>query len=395
MLVGIVGKPNVGKSTFFRAATLAEAEIAPYPFTTIKANEGVGFVRIECAEKHFKTICKPKQGFCIDGQRFVPIKLLDVAGLVPGAHAGKGLGNKFLDDLIQADVLIHIIDASGSTNEKGEIVEAGSYDPIKDIKFLEQEIDAWFSDILKSSWNKFAKQTGPEKELAIAKHFSGLKINLEMVKNAMKNSNLNKNLRDWSNEDIVKFARHLRLSSKPIIIAANKIDLPTAKENIAKLKKTFPNYLIVPCSAESELALREAAKAELIKYIPGDNSFEILQSAKLNEKQKKGLDLIKNILKIWGSIGVQQCINSAVFDYLKYKVAYPVENANKVSDSKGNILPDAILLPEKATAKDLAYAVHSSIGDKFVRAIDAKTKKVIGKDYILENRAVVEIVTSR
>jgi len=390
MLIGIVGKPNVGKSTFFRAATLAEAEIAPYPFTTIKANEGVGFVRVECPKKD----CKPNQGFCIGNQRFVPIKLLDVAGLVPGAHAGKGLGNKFLDDLRQADALIHIIDASGSTNEKGEMVKSGSYDPTKDIKFLEEEIDAWFTGILKRTWSKFSKQAKDER--AIVDQFSGLKITFEHVKAALRKAKLaDKGLRDWSEDDIKDFATEIRKISKPIIIAANKIDLPTAKENIEKLKKEFPELLIVPCSAESELALREAAKDELIKYVPGDKEFEILQTDKLNEKQKKGLDLIKKILGKWDSTGVQQCINSAVFDYLKYKVAYPVENANKFSDSKGNVLPDAFILPPEATAKDLAYAVHSSIGDKFVRAIDAKTKKVIGKDHILKNGDVVEIVTSR
>ena len=141
MLVGVVGKPNVGKSTFFKAATLVEAETAPYPFTTIKANEGVGFVRVTDVAKEFNVKSNPKHGYVLKDERFVPVKMLDVAGLVPGAHLGKGLGNKFLDDLRQADVLIHVIDASGSTNEKGEIVKAGSYDPCNDVKFLEDELD--------------------------------------------------------------------------------------------------------------------------------------------------------------------------------------------------------------------------------------------------------------
>ena len=290
-------------------------------------------------------------------------------------------------------MLIHIIDASGSTNEKGEIIKSGDYDPANDIRFLEEEIDSWFADILKKSWSKFSKQAKDEK--AIVEQFSGLKITFEHIRNALAKLKLSKKIRDWSEDDIKNFATELRKISKPIIIAANKIDLPVAKENIEKLKKQFPDYLIIPCSAESELALREAAKAELIKYIPGNSDFEVLKNKKLNEKQKKALELVKKILDKWKATGVQQCLNSAIFDYLKYKVVYPVENANKFSDSKGNILPDAFILPPEATAKDLAYTVHSSIGDKFVRAIDAKTKKVVGKNHVLENGAIIEIVTSR
>src|SRR3989338_6474207 len=110
MLLGLVGKPSAGKSTFFKAATLAEVAIASYPFTTIKANQGVGYVKIDCIDKEFKVQCNPNHGFCINGKRFVPVDLLDVARLVPGASEGKGLGNQFLDDLTKADALISILD---------------------------------------------------------------------------------------------------------------------------------------------------------------------------------------------------------------------------------------------------------------------------------------------
>jgi ribosome-binding ATPase YchF (GTP1/OBG family) len=383
MLIGIVGKPNCGKSTFFKAATLAEAEIANYPFTTIKANEGAGFIRTTCAEKDFNVRCNPQQGECIDGQRFVPVKLIDVAGLVPGAHKGKGLGNKFLNDLSSADVLIHVIDASGSTNEKGEPVKAGSYDPKNDIKFLEEEIDLWFAALLAKGWKKFMTKLTAEKkpfDKAVAEQFSGLKIDLSMVKKALKNSP-SKPPKDWKEEEINKFASELRKASKPIIIAANKIDIPTAKI----LNKT------IPCSAEAELALKEAANKNLIKYIPGDSDFKILKPEKLTDKQKRALQIIKKILSKYGATGVQKTLNKAAEGLI---TAYPVPNAN-LKDARGNILPDAYLLQEGSTALDLAYQIHTDIAKKFIRAIDIKTKRTVGKDHKLKDGDVIERISGK
>ncbi|MEM2873996.1 MAG: redox-regulated ATPase YchF [Candidatus Nanoarchaeia archaeon] len=397
MLIAIVGKPNSGKSTFFKAATLAEVAISPIPFTTIKPNEGVGFVRVRCPEIDFNVKCKPKHGFCLSGNRFVPVKMMDVAGLVPGAHLGKGLGNQFLSDLIQADVLIHIVDASGSTNEEGKFVESGSYDPCYDVHFVETEIDKWFTGLLKENWNKFVKQSQKKAVAkALAEQFYGFKITLEQVVFALKKTNLeSKELTLWSDNDISQFATALRLLSKPVIIAANKIDLPAAKTNVEKLRKEFPNYLIVPVSAEAELALREAAKKELIKYIPGDSEFKILKPDELDEKKIKALTFIQEkILNIWGSTGLQQCLNSVVFDFLKYIAVFPVESAIKVSDSKGNILPDVHLLPPNSTAIDLAEKVHTDFAKNFVGAINARTRQKIGRDAKLQNLDVIEIISS-
>ncbi len=385
MLIGIVGKPNCGKSTFFKAATLAEAEIANYPFTTIKANEGAGFIRTTCAEKFFKVKCNPQQGECIDGQRFVPVKLIDVAGLVPEAHKGKGLGNKFLNDLSTADVLIHVVDVSGSTNEKGELVKPGSYDPANDIKFLEEEIDLWFAGLLTKTWRKLITSVTAQKkpfDRAVAEQFSGLKIDLYMVKKALKNSP-SKLPEDWKADEINKFASELRKAAKPIIIAANKADVSTAKA----LKGA------TPCSAESELALKEAAKKGLINYIPGDSEFKILKADKLNEKQKKALEFIKRVLKKYGSAGVQNCLNKAA-DVLKLITVYSVPSAS-LKDARGNILPDAYLLKEGATPLDLAFAVHTDIGKKFIRAVDIKTRRTIGKEHQLKDGDVIEIISGK
>lgn len=394
MLIGIVGKPNVGKSTFFKASTLAEVAIAPYPFTTIKANEGVGFVKVKCPDVELKTKCKPNHGFCIGEWRFIPVKLLDVAGLVPGAHLGKGLGNKFLDDLRQADVLIHVVDASGLTNEEGKPTQ--DYDITKDIKFLEDEINKWFYGIVGENWKVLARkaQISEEKPVDIlANQFSGLKINQNMVKEAMRNCGLNENFATWKDEKLFEFVRELRRLSKPLIIAANKCDMPKAKENIEKLRKEFQHLLVIPCSAESELALREAARDGKINYVAGEKSFSASDD-KLNEQQKKALNFVQEkILNVYNATGVQQCLNEALFSLLQYIVVYPVENENHFTDSKGNVLPDAILLPEGSTALELAFAIHTDIGNKFVAAIDARSHKRLAKEYALKNNDIIRIMT--
>ncbi|MCK9595822.1 redox-regulated ATPase YchF [Candidatus Pacearchaeota archaeon] len=395
MLIGLVGKPSVGKSTFFKAATLAEAEIASYPFTTIKPNHGVAYVKIDCIDKEFKTQCNPNHGFCINHKRFVPVDLMDVAGLVPGASEGKGLGNQFLDDLRQADVFIQIVDASGTTDETGKPTE--DYDVSKDIFFLEDELDKWFLGILLKVWKGFARKVEMEDEnfvQAVANQFSGLKVKEEHVKKAL--SKLDSSIRPskWDNSQLLKFASELRKQSKPAIIAANKIDTPKGKNNYEKLKKEFPHLTIIPCSADSELALREASRADLINYIPGDRDFEV--KGNLNEKQKEALDKIRiNVLSQFETgTGVQEILNYSVFNLLNYLAIFPA-GATKLADSKGNILPDCFLLPPGSTALDFAFFLHTDFGKNFIRAIDARTKKILGKDYKLKNRDALEIVSGK
>ena len=394
MIIGVVGKANTGKSTFFKAATLAEVEIAPYPFTTIEKNEGVAFVKLDCVDKELNTKCNPRFGYCLDGKRFSPIKLIDVAGLVPGAHEGKGLGSKFLNDLNEADALIHVIDVSGSTNENGVLVEPLSYYPGNDIRFLEDELDYWYLSIIKKVWEKDSKKMHQEKKKvseSLAKQLSGLKVTERMVEDTIKE--LPAKIIEWKERDLLKLSTMLRKLSKPIIIAANKIDIPGSKDNLEKIKKEFPSYLIIPCSAESELALREAAKRSLIKYVPGENDFEIT-SNDLNEKQKKALSFIKeNVLDKLNSTGIQDCLDSAVFKILKYIAIFP-GGVNKLQDSEGRILPDCFLLPPESTALDFAFKLHTDIGKNFVKAIDVKKKIPVGKDYKLKNRDVIEIKTS-
>ncbi|MDD5054094.1 MAG: redox-regulated ATPase YchF [Candidatus Nanoarchaeia archaeon] len=394
MLVGIVGKPNTGKSTFFKAATLMDVVIENYPFATIKPNRGIGHARVECAEKEFNVKCNPRNGFCIGGIRYAGFELMDVAGLVPGAHEGKGMGNQFLDDLRQADAFIHVIDISGSTNEKGENVSAGAYNPSNDIKFLEDELDYWFFGILKNSWQKFARrieQGKKELDKEIASQFSGLKITEEHVKEAIKGFD-SANAGNWSDEDLFKFCSLLRKISKPMVIAANKIDKSNGIENLERLKKEFPDYKVIGCSAEIELALREANNKGIIEYAPGWVNFKILKNV-ADEKIIKALDFMNNFLKNNGSTGIQDVLDYIVFNLLNRIAVFPGGTKGLI-DSHGRVLPDCFLLPKGSTALDFAYAIHTDLGDKFIKAINVKTRQVLGKAYELKHRDVIEIITS-
>ncbi len=395
MLLGLVGKPSCGKSTFFKAATLAEVEIASYPFTTIKPNHGVAYVKVECIDKEFNTQCNPNHGFCIKHNRFVPIDLMDVAGLVQGASEGKGLGNQFLDDLRGADIFIHIVDVSGTTDADGKSVPEGNYNPINDVKFLEEELNKWFCNLLLKAWKTFVRTAELSKTKfseAVAKQFSGLKVKEEQVKNVLLKVNLPEKASTWNEDQLMEFASELRKESKPMIIAANKIDMEKGEKNYKILKETFKDYLVIPCSADSELALRQAAKAGLIEYIPGEKDFKILKE--LNEKQKQALEKIKKDVldKFDYGTGIQQVLNTAVFDFLKYIAIFPA-SANKLSDSKGNVLPDCFLMPPGTTALDFAYALHTDFGKNFIKAIDARTKMAWGKDHKLKHRDALEIAT--
>jgi len=398
MLIGIVGKPSCGKSTFFKAQTLANVEIANYPFTTIKANHGTGYVRVDCVDKEFNVKCNPRFGYCINGKRFVPVELLDVAGLVPGAHEGKGMGNQFLDDLNQADVLVHIIDISGSTNEKGESVEALSYDPANDAKFLEHELDMWYLRLIEKGWDRFARTVNQERsevQKAVSKQLSSLRVTDKLIERIIQKLNLDLDIMKWDKNVLLSIATELRIATKPMIIACNKIDIKGAEENFERLKKEFPDSILVPCSAEAELALREAAKRELIRYVPGDSDFEILNESKLSEKQNNALNFIKTeVLKKFGSTGVQKVLDRAVFELLSYIAIFP-GGVNKLQDQHGNVIPDCFLMPPNTTALDFAFKLHTDIGNHFIKAIDVKTKKPVGKEYLLKNRDVIEIVTSK
>ena len=380
MIIGLVGKPSSGKSSFFKASTLIDVKTSPVPFTTIEPNMGIGFVTTDCVCKKLNTACSPKTGKCVKGKRFIPVKLIDVAGLVPDAHEGKGMGNKFLDDLRQASALIHIIDASGTTDSEGN--PTSGHEPMRDVEFLEREIDYWIYSILEKCDASLARAKSNSEIIGIlADQLSGLSITSKEVEESLK---------DFNNPISTDFATALREKSKPIIIAANKSDLEDAEPHVKLLKESLT---AIPTSSEAEITLKKAAEGKMIDYMPGE-SFEI--SGDLNEKQKHALQIIKDkVIDKFGSTGVQECLNKTVFESLNCIAVYPVANPNKFSDKDGNVLPDVHLVPKGTTVKELAFKIHTSIGEKFIAGIDAKTRKKLAADYEVQHDDVIEIAFAK
>ncbi len=385
--------PTWANHLFFNAATLSEAEVASYPFTTIDVNKAVTHVVKPCPCQELEVECNPRNSQCLEGQRLIPVELLDVAGLVPGAHEGRGLGNKFLDDLRQARVFIHVIDASGSTDEEGRPCEAGNHDPMEDVDFLQHEITMWLFGILHKNWNRLVRKALSEKlDIAkvIAEQLSGAGIMAEDVLEAKRA--ITKEYKDWEDEDMILLLDNLLKIAKPMMIVANKADLPHAEENIQRLKEKYDN--VVPASAEAELALSRAAEAGLIKYTSGEDDFEILQADKLSPQQLKALEYIReNVLQKYGGTGVQEALNQAIFNLLDMIVVYPVEDEHKLSDQNGNVLPDALLIPRGSKPRDMAFLIHTDIGEGFMHAIDARSCRRVSSDHELQDGDIISIIT--
>lgn len=398
--IGIVGKPNVGKSTFFSAATLAPAEIANYPFTTIKPNRGVGYIRTPCVHEEFDVEDTPVNSLCLDGVRLIPIELVDCAGLVPGAWQGRGLGNQFLDEIRRADALIHIVDAAGATDIEGRQVKPGTHDPLEDVRFLKSEITMWMSNIAKRDWDRVSRTVesgggGASLLSELETRLSGLSVKRGHILEAVQKTGLNPDRpSSWSEEEFTNFMDAIRIAAKPMLTAANKIDLPAAQQNLERLKEH--ESFVIPCSAEAELALRRAAERKWIEYKPGDCNYRIVKSESLSETQLEALKTIKGrILTPLGNTGVQKAINSAYFKLLSCVVVYPVEDVEKLSNHKGEVLPDAYIVPYGTTAKQLAYLVHTELGDNFIYAIEAHEKRRVGESYVLKDRDIISIVSAK
>ncbi|MFB6145640.1 MAG: redox-regulated ATPase YchF [Candidatus Nanohaloarchaea archaeon] len=393
--IGLVGKPSVGKSTFFNAATMNDVDEGAYPFTTIDPSVGETYVRVQCAAPDFGETCDPRVGFCNDGTRYVPVKLVDVAGLIPGAHEGKGLGNKFLTDLNEADVLIHIVDFSGKTDIEGESTEG--HDPREDIDFLEEELDHWYLGILEKGIERFRnkmRQPDVKLEEELAEQMSAFKTNKNEIKQIILSLDMELDPDAWDEDDRKGLAREIRKRTKPMIIAANKMDTDEARENYEDITNDpdYEHLEIVPSSAHAEKALKKAAEQDAVKYHAGDEDFEI--TADLPEEKVKGLEKIREFMKEYGGTGVQEALETALFDELGVIPIFP-GGADGLGDEHGNILPDCFLVPEGSTAEDFAYIIHSDLGEGFLHAVDVRENRQIGADHELKSRDVIEIISSK
>ncbi|MFC6824925.1 redox-regulated ATPase YchF [Halopelagius fulvigenes] len=391
--IGLVGKPSVGKSSFFNAATMNDVPEGAYPFTTIDPSVGEAYVRVECAAPEFDESCTPSVGFCDDGVRFVPVKLVDVAGLIPGAHEGKGLGNQFLTDLNEADVLVHVVDFSGETDIEGEPTEG--HDPREDIDFLEDELDMWYLDILEKGLDRYRSgYNGEEKNVEedLAEQMSAFKTNKDEIKQVILGSGLGLDPEAWDGDDKEAVAREIRKRTKPMVIAANKMDKPVAQENFEEIASDpdYDHLSFVPASAHAEKALKKADESGVVDYRAGDDDFEIVGD--ISEEQETGLEQIREFVEEFDGTGVQAALETALFEEMGAIAVFP-GSANGRADTQG-VFRDCFVLPEDSTTEDFAYHLHSDIGDGLLHGIDCHTKRQVGADHVLSHRDVVEIVTT-
>jgi ribosome-binding ATPase YchF (GTP1/OBG family) len=396
--VGLVGKANVGKSTFFAATTLKPVEIAGFPFTTTKADKGIAYIRSQCVCKELGVEDNPQNSACIDGIRLIPVDLIDTPGLIPGAHMGKGLGNRFLDEVRRADALIVVADASGSTDINGQVCDPMTHDPINDVQMFENEFDLWLKGLIKKDWDKISRTAQSVKE-HISKHMeeklTGLGINRFQIIKAVNEAELNGfNSVNWTDEEFNRFVVTLRKISKPLIVAANKSDREGAEINIDRIFDA--GYKVIPTCAEAELALRRATVAGLLEYTPGDADFKILKPDKLTKSQLSALEKIRGkVFNKWGNTGVQEVLNKAFFSLLNMITVYPVEDSEKLTNHHGHILPDCFLVPNGTNAKQFAEIIHTELAEGFIHAIDARTKKRLGDSYILKENDVIQIISAK
>ncbi len=386
MLVGIIGAPNKGKSTIFSALTMVDAEVADYPFTTIKPNFGVGYITKECVEKELGVKCKPRNSLCANGTRQIPVNITDVAGLVPDAHLGKGMGNQFLNDLISADALIQVVDLSGKTDMQGNPSE--KCDPAEEVAAVRKEIALWLAGIIAKHIGPISKRSDGDK--ALREVLAGFNMNAGQIKRAAEESRLGTSRISWSGDDTYRFADALLKISKPVIVAANKLD---ASEDgaLERLKKMLPDHTVIGCSGAVELALRKAAKNGVIEYVPGSGEFKTMKET--SGGQRRALDFMAGFMKRNGGTGVQNMINAVFFDVLQNIVVYPVEDENRYADHFGNVLPDALLVPKGSKAVDMAGRIHTELAENMLYAVDAKKKLKVAKDYVLKDNDVIRIVS--
>ena len=388
--LALAGKPNAGKSTFYTAATRADVDVANYPFTTIDANRGVATVRTDCPCLELEERCGNDR--CHDGVRYVPIELYDVAGLVPGAHEGRGLGNQFLDELTNADAILNVLDASGSTDEEGEPVEPGSHDPVEDVEFIEEEMNQWLTGIIDRNWESVERKSrSPDFDIndALTDLLTGFGATTADVASCLRDIEYPDDPIQWEDADKEALAAAVRAQTKPIILVANKVDIAD-DDTLARLQEAAE--IVIPATADGELALRRAVEAGVVDYDPGDEDFEIIGD--ISDEQAAGLEQIREVMAEHGGTGVQTALNAAVYDLLDQITAFPVENETKWVDGQGNVLPDAFLLPEGSTPTDLAAKIHSDIAEGYLHAVNGKTNRRISDSYELEDGDVIKIVST-
>jgi len=395
--LGIIGKTNAGKTTFFNAATLQHADVSTYPFTTKKANTATAYIQTVCVCRELGMQDRPRNSKCVDGWRFIPVELVDLPGLIKGSWKGQGLGAQFLSIASQADALLHVVDSSGSIDADGKLTRPGLGNPVADVYDIEEELTRWFVKIVEKSISKTRRQgTKKDVDRAVFEALAGLKVRLDQVQRSLRETNLvGTELNDWKSDDVKQFAYGIRNIAKPTMIIANKMDLAYAEQNYKRLSHEFGSALVTPCSADAELALRRAEEKGYIRYIPGEETFQVLAPSRLTPEQSRALAYVQQrVFSKWIRTGVQFALNLCAFKLLNMNCVYPVEDETRFSDRKGNILPDVLLIPYNATLSDVAGHIHTELARSMIHGIDARTGVRLPADYIVRDRDVVKIVAT-
>ncbi|MGA3020573.1 MAG: YchF-related putative GTPase [Candidatus Micrarchaeales archaeon] len=387
MLIGIIGAPNKGKTTIFSALTMVEAAIASYPFTTINPNFGIAYITKKCVDRELGVRCNPRNSLCTDGIRQIPVNITDVAGLVPDAHLGKGMGNQFLNDLISASAFVQVVDLSGRTDIHGN--PCTGCKPEEEVIAIKKEIALWLSGIIQRHMKSINKRN--DGDMALKEILTGFNVSIEQIRKAAELNYLSTSEISWSEEDSYKFADSLIAMSKPTIIAANKLDQSSVGA-LDDLKSKLKGYTVIGCSGAIELALRKAAERGVIDYIPGSDGFSIKKE--VNKEQEDALKYMADFIKKNKGTGVQEIINTVTFGVLDSIVVYPVEDENKYTDHFGNVLPDALLVRKGSNARDMAEMIHTNLAKGMLYAIDARKKLKVSRDYVLKDNDVIKIVSA-
>jgi len=377
LTVGLYGKPSTGKSTFFSAVTKKVVTIAEHPFSTTTSDEGIAYVSDTCPCTEFSITCNPANGtYCQSGTRFVPIKIIDVPGVIGGAHAGKGLGKQSLSALNKVDGLIYLLDL---TRE----------DCIEDFELLKNEYILWVTNILNKNWRGISKEVAGMRrplDLVIQTHLNTFNIDPRYVKIMLED--LPRNPYDWTGNTIKLFSERI-WAKKKYVIAANKADLCLDQLGVIEALQKKYGRKVLPVSSLSELILIRRQETGDVRYVRGSNNFTVLKN------RDEELSRIERTMAVLGGTGVQACLNNLVFDELEQILAYPVENIDRLDDSRGRVLPGPYLMPQHSTLADFARRVHTEISEGLLFGVDARHRRRIGKQTPLQQNDIIKLVHTR